>query len=521
MRKPLKAKLAKGDRVANLLEKEIRKGQFAKGSRLPSVRELAGVFSVSRSSITAGMKLLEGKGLLLRKPRSGVYVSLGPDTTFAKPLSRQMKPRMRRAEMIAAQIERGISSGDFPLGQALPLKKALVFRFRTSIVTLNKALATLTSKGLIRKSGASFVVGYPNPLRARLKDHVNLIPAKGLSGEHVWSGHLKEEFQYALGNELAKFGIAFWGQPYPLSGRKEPYRLPSMAKALGLTYVVGTENWTHRVVGNQMSMLAKELKRLNSMGPRVILFNCAHILRSFPELNFEPYHRVYPFMVDNPRSGEMTVRFLEMLGHRHMAFLQYARYTWNSLRFQGATTAMEQMPDRSGSITMFEAMGRAGPLKEITKRTPEQRDRDLVRIIDRWYPKTDLSEGVSTRQMASAIHRIVLADQHRPAMRVPFEKALRNKSITAWVCSDPAVAVTARRFLFRKRIRVPEQISLISIGDSPGISRQRITACNLGLERMGYQAAHCLLGDLPVKRDGRGVVECPPRIVDRGSVGRV
>lgn len=61
--------------ISSHLEKMIHAGSITPGSRLPGTRELAKMLGVSRSTAVEAYCLLEEKGLIFQKGRSGAYVS--------------------------------------------------------------------------------------------------------------------------------------------------------------------------------------------------------------------------------------------------------------------------------------------------------------------------------------------------------------------------------------------------------------------------------------------------------------
>ncbi|MEV0608158.1 winged helix-turn-helix domain-containing protein [Polymorphospora rubra] len=60
--------------IADDLHARILGGEYATGSRLPSLRELAELYSVSVSTIQRAQELLKDRGLLVGSPGRGVYV---------------------------------------------------------------------------------------------------------------------------------------------------------------------------------------------------------------------------------------------------------------------------------------------------------------------------------------------------------------------------------------------------------------------------------------------------------------
>ena len=71
----LKIKPAKlSDRIVEQLEHMLLEGTFAPGQKLPTERELAEQFDVSRPSLREALQKMEAKGLVSRKQGGGTYV---------------------------------------------------------------------------------------------------------------------------------------------------------------------------------------------------------------------------------------------------------------------------------------------------------------------------------------------------------------------------------------------------------------------------------------------------------------
>lgn len=73
--------------LAQQLQQLILEGGFKPGERLPSERELAQRFSVSRPSLRAAMQKLEEQGLLVRRQGGGSYVAEPVAEALAEPLA--------------------------------------------------------------------------------------------------------------------------------------------------------------------------------------------------------------------------------------------------------------------------------------------------------------------------------------------------------------------------------------------------------------------------------------------------
>ncbi|MFY1625687.1 GntR family transcriptional regulator [Micromonospora sp. WMMD723] len=63
--------------IADDLTARIRAGEYPQGSKLPSLRELADLYSVSVSTIQRALELTRERGLTIGRAGAGVYVSEG------------------------------------------------------------------------------------------------------------------------------------------------------------------------------------------------------------------------------------------------------------------------------------------------------------------------------------------------------------------------------------------------------------------------------------------------------------
>ncbi|MDD3889866.1 MAG: GntR family transcriptional regulator [Syntrophomonadaceae bacterium] len=81
-----KEKLGTHDIVAMIIS-GINKGRFIPGHRLPSQRDMAKLFGVSRTVIREAVKILEGRQIVKSKQGSGIYVCDIPNVSQVQPVS--------------------------------------------------------------------------------------------------------------------------------------------------------------------------------------------------------------------------------------------------------------------------------------------------------------------------------------------------------------------------------------------------------------------------------------------------
>ncbi len=82
------------ERVAEQIEKRILEGELRKGDRLPTERELAEQFQVSRTAVREAMKSLAQKGLIDMRPGRGTIVIDGAREAMQNSISLMMKLKL-------------------------------------------------------------------------------------------------------------------------------------------------------------------------------------------------------------------------------------------------------------------------------------------------------------------------------------------------------------------------------------------------------------------------------------------
>jgi hypothetical protein len=68
-------------------------------------------------------------------------------------------------------------------------------------------------------------------------------------------------------------------------------------------------------------------------------------------------------------------------------------------------------------------------------------------------------------------------------------------------------------------LRIPEDMSIVSFDNLAESETVPISTVDFGFARLGYLAAHILIGDIPVKADKQGNIAGICTLMDRGSIG--
>lgn len=107
--------------LAHTIADEIRNGNLAVGTRLPSLRQIIAQHGVSQSTVFRAYYLLEQWGLIRARERSGYYVAPG-----ARPSAKRRAPRAAAtrkvdiSDLVFSVLDAATQPGIVPLGSAFP-----------------------------------------------------------------------------------------------------------------------------------------------------------------------------------------------------------------------------------------------------------------------------------------------------------------------------------------------------------------------------------------------------------------
>ncbi|HEX9106942.1 MAG TPA: FadR/GntR family transcriptional regulator [Longimicrobiales bacterium] len=121
------SRLNLSDQVAAQVQLRIADGEYRPGDRLPPIRELARIFEVGPPTVREGLKKLEGLGIIVIRPGSGVYVNRADGTSPAAPragganrlLADMVEARIPVEARSAAMAARHATTGDLEIMRRL------------------------------------------------------------------------------------------------------------------------------------------------------------------------------------------------------------------------------------------------------------------------------------------------------------------------------------------------------------------------------------------------------------------
>jgi len=500
----------KAEWVAGRIERQIRRDRLPDRTRLPPIKTLAERYGVSYGTMQAALKALAARGVVDLVDGSGVYVRAAADQAEQAAREKAALQWQSRSDEIADDLVRGILEGHYRLGEYLPAQKELRFRYHTSNATLKAALEQVRQRRLIHRRGRGFVVG--RGALARPKRERDRVYVVGLAAQFRLIGHhrISRDFIRSFENELDRCGVPGIQVLDTVSDPSALAQAVSRKDTLGFLHLGVGMGGVPQDAGER---LQRELNLLAGSGLPMVLFTYNDLVSRFPDVRFKAGRNVWLHWTDNLGAGEAIGTYLAALGHRDVAWLNYyAQSVWGRQRFEGFQTATQTALGEDARIRRF------GPDDSHRFSRSQDIHRTLEEMLGILRRKHRLSASAPTERFIDATRRLVGDDASAEAMERFFEEALADKAVTAWACSSELMAVMAAAFLRRKGVRVPEDISLIAINNDEDAFVTRITAYDFLKRHLGYLAAHCLLGDIPIRtRRGRFLL-CPGQIVERGSV---
>lgn len=146
------------EHIARQLTERIDQGLYLPGDRIPGVRKLSRQFGVSISTVVQAQHLLEDKGRIEARPRSGYYVRTQPWPVPAPPaLSRPpTKPTPVTGQELVLRLAQATNEPDFvQLGAAVPHSSFLPTR------AIQRSLSSTARKYGHQLSNYQFPPGNP------------------------------------------------------------------------------------------------------------------------------------------------------------------------------------------------------------------------------------------------------------------------------------------------------------------------------------------------------------------------
>jgi DNA-binding transcriptional regulator YhcF (GntR family) len=503
--------------VFSAIKDKIRKGELVEGDKLSPVLTLAKEFCVSTFIIIKAFELLEKERLITRVNKSGVYIGT---KTKNEPISCKKVSAKTRAEEIADSITSEIIQGSIKVGEQMTMNKILAFKYTTTNRTIHKAIEILIDNKYIHKDGFRHVIGQPTGATLRSAKRCLYILANQLPANWKFTRGYDKIFFQPFERELQKRGITLfeylnlWNEPDLINKIKEE---TTAGFLIDLSNLFAGSNRCE----NLQTRFYKTVEIISKKKLPLVVDSYNDILRLIPNFTFKPMPNLFFIGHDDYKAGEKIGTYLASMGHKQVAYFCFGNTLWNLERFRGVEQAIKRHFNSGSNIHFFhddsDDYNWHADLSTYAS-TPREEKNGFFESYSKLFKGYQFQHHDPAERVYPLLANRIYEDILKKKMTPLFEKALKIKEITGWIGTGPDDTAAAAEFLMEHRVDMPNEISLIGFGDIGNTMEYGITVFDFMENNAGYLAAHCILGDIPIKKNRKGYVEYEGQIMVRKSV---
>ncbi|MCX7726163.1 MAG: substrate-binding domain-containing protein [Chitinispirillaceae bacterium] len=378
-------------------------------------------------------------------------------------------------KMVAEKIYSDIISGKYGPGEKLPCCKELQKIYAISFATLKKGLSSLIKDRIIERVGEGYFV----PCLVSSLGHSKIVAIGcGWEDGKIWVDYQDKSYFRILESECIRLNIQLDVIVYfRSSGRlrfvhtasNKDYDLTDRS-ILGYVFIVANLDSGPEEVLERLSLLKRNVAVLDVVGgwkiPRIALNN--RLIRFFTTTTSElPARRVAQYLLSK--------------GHRKVAFFSpFHKAYWSQKRCD----IIKEMFSRAGfpdGVITFLQNGYAYQWDYLKNQDYEEDIRALINQYSNWKKE---AHGEFFKRFGNLGYSIVrymtewncASGEIYEKMKPSFEKALKDKNITAWITTNDFTATIAMDFLKEKGIKIPDELSVISFDNTLDAMEYQLTS---------------------------------------------
>ncbi len=527
------------EKLAMRLVSDLTKREAAP---LPPIGKMARRYGVSYPTMWSAVQILKKKGVLDvsrgRRPRPAEQE--GPADHTPGPLER-----------MAREYRTRITRGYLRAGTVLPKIRVIAQTETVSCTTVTKALRCLQGEGLVHKTGKNWIVGPGRKRTSAFRISPQYVIVLVINDWISW-GAINQPRSRAFMDTLSKLSADYGIRISPVfwAPRKTPLAVLPSGTQGAIKHI--------RALGNRYlgSVLAGSRNELPDIGGWI------RALTPFsrPVVWFDRYDELREDLPD--AENFFRCRFSELpaikssldllygYGHRKVGYcalglegsdwqikrgdlLSQAAREYGRLEIRRSKMFLETWSEPWGGIrTRMDKLERRlrSTTSSISDTSNLQTILTQVEIVGRIIQSNleELGTSLSIEKLAKYIGGITRTKLHGRMPEYFRESTYSVIPVLATFLADPEItAVIAPNdheaqliFLALNALGfdIPERISLLSFDNHPELSLYPFSTIDFGFDHLGYSAFHLILGDLPIRRDRHGDVECRPRVIHRGSI---
>lgn len=466
---------------------ESRMHLLQPGDAFPLESDLAQEFKVSERTVRRALASYRKDGRLAFIPGKGSFIPL----PIRAPV--QIQPSQEPSFLsLFRMLQSAISKGEFKRGDPLPFAKFLCYQYKVAPVSVQKAFRMLEEKGLAVRGGKRYWVGHTPQLGVtnKLKEifFFNLIHSDAAT---LFANDLTGPSYSKMEVELQAQGYkVVWETLEHFSRLKKQWQ-----KSRHWPHGIVFSNAASTSIIESIFRMVRDIRNnLNDDGPRIL------VIGNHPQRPIRGFDWFCP--------GHIVTSFSRLL----------ARHLFEK-HIKKAALFFDENIFPAREIITFSRMW-----TEAVELDPNFRFRVVVNPKTKGTAPQDMWNLLSQQIPASHLENLLSKYRKTPekamtdslCMVGQFEDAYREHlDCGLWFFPRASEALHALHWCRRHRIKVPEQISIVTHENHPSILEAGISLCGPNFDGMGYLLAHALIGDIVLEKTSKGFVQAQSLFLHR------
>ena len=469
------------------IEKRIESGR--PGSALPTQKQLAERFDLSRETVRRILKEYRDRGKLCSIPGKGTFLFPAERTevTGDEPV------RRGSTQQLTEELVRSINRGVLKRGQALPQVKTVQLQFHVSTATVIRAYRNLESRGLVSRIGKRYWVGGFSIRKARgTEKYVYLYHTPDFDCTSLFNDPRTGFALREVEQELQACGVRLRFMEYAdLVQFMNRGHMQHREAPLGMIVIwVTRERYDELLRWHRRRRRTTPIPNMLFVGTRV------------PTVD-RLVHYFLDGTIHTSRAREL-VRYCVEKNYSRVSVLFNPRHSaQNSLR-----DIIRLMPE------LLHVNKDADIAFHILDKPPESTADYLLKHLTTMVEHIgDYLHGILSKYRETPVEELCSRISFAPNPSALFSRA--KESSPLWICTDDRTASMAVSWCREHRVAIPREVGIMGIQNRPDYYEYGISACVPDWRSIGYLMAHAVMGDIAVERTRRGYLRTPVTILER------
>lgn len=491
-------------------------------SSLPPIRSLAKSAGVSFVTMWKALKYLEDKGNILSDPQGNRTFSKAANESAPQKPSPQPQllddctPTSSRHH-VTEKLYKDIVTGRFAGSERLPSYKELQLQYNVSFATLKKSLTSLVEQKIIEQCANGYII----PSLTGNTGHARIVAIGcGLEDGKIWMDYQDKYYFRVLESECIRMNIQL--------------DLIVYYRNLGKLHFVHTASGKEYDL-NDRTILGYILIVANlDNAPEEVLERLAGLKRNVAVLDVVGGWKIPRCARDNSLiqfftatasvlPSKRVAQYLLGKGHRKVAFFSpFHRALWSQQRLN-TISEMFSRADIVDGVVPFVYNKYAYQWDYLKNHLHQEELLSLVKHYNQWRNQTPNTSLKKFSHIGYSMVKYITqwncaSGEIYEKMQPLFDKALQDKSITAWVMANDFAATIAIDYLKERNVRVPDDLSMISFDNTLDAMEYQLTSYDFNNHGTITLILRSILAPHTVKPRRKGVcIEVDGTLVIRRS----